>query len=181
MRFPSTNLVCPPYMNAIINSYTTKWGALDIQSQLQAINSLLQHVSILMSRSPTQGWAYTLSMWISFVFSRATICPTIGLFNNYRVQHKNKVLCLYKPKNNHSFIDIYGVKCIFKHAYNLLDHCFIEYVWGLSFKNKEWWKYKILIMWWWLIFKQSYHSKLRLVVKVFIWRVLIEDLPSRLA
>ena len=84
--------------NRDVEKEITKLGALDIQSQLQAINSLLQHVSYTHVKITNSIWPYTLSS--------ATSCPTMGLFNNYRVQNRSKVLYLYKRKSNLDLIDV---------------------------------------------------------------------------
>ena len=64
---------------------------------------------------------------------------------------------------------------------NFFYHCSVESLQWLSSKAKEEWKIHNSDHRWWQILKRSWHSKLPLVAKVFIWRVLIGGLPLGLA
>ena len=64
---------------------------------------------------------------------------------------------------------------------NLLYHCSVKSLGWLSSKAKEEWKIHKFDHEWWQILQCSWHSKLPLVAKVFIWRILIGGLPLGLA
>ena len=64
---------------------------------------------------------------------------------------------------------------------NLLYHCFIESLGWVSSKAEEEWKIHKFNHGWWQILQRSWHSKLSVVAKAFIWRVLIGGLPLGLA
>ena len=64
---------------------------------------------------------------------------------------------------------------------NLLYHCSVDTFLWLSSKAKEEWKIHNFDHGWWDILKHSWHSKLPLIAKVFIWRVLIGGLLLGLA
>ena len=60
---------------------------------------------------------------------------------------------------------------------NLLYHCFVESLGWLSSKVEEQWRIHKYDHGWWQILQRNWHSKLPLVAKVFIWRLLIGGLP----
>ena len=64
---------------------------------------------------------------------------------------------------------------------NILYHCSVEFLEWLSSKADEKWKINKSDHRWWQILICSWHSKLPLVAKVFIWRVLNGGLPLGLA
>ena len=64
---------------------------------------------------------------------------------------------------------------------NLLYHCSIESLGWLSSKAEEEWRIHKYDHGWWQILLRIWHSKLPLVAKVFISRVLIGGLPYGIA
>ena len=64
---------------------------------------------------------------------------------------------------------------------NLLYHCSVESLGWLSSKAEEEWRIHKSDQGWWQILQRTWHSKLPLVAKVFIWRVLIGGLPLGIA
>ena len=74
-----------------------------------------------------------------------------------------------------------GQKSSLQVTTNLLYHCSVESLGWLSSKAEEEWKIHKSDHGWWQILQRSWHSKLPLVAKVFIWRVLIGGLPLGLA
>ena len=64
---------------------------------------------------------------------------------------------------------------------NILYHCSVRSLRWLSSKVEEEWKIHNFDHGWWQFLKRSWHSKLPLVAKVFILRVLIGGSPLVLA
>ena len=64
---------------------------------------------------------------------------------------------------------------------NLLYHCSVDSLGWLSSKAEEEWRIHKSDQGWWQILQRTWHSKLPLVAKVFIWRVLIGGLPLGIA
>ena len=62
-----------------------------------------------------------------------------------------------------------GPNVILTSTTNLLYHCYIESLGWLSSKAEEEWKIHKSDHGWWQISQRSWHSKLPLVAKVFIW------------
>ena len=64
---------------------------------------------------------------------------------------------------------------------NLLYHCSVDSLRWLSSKAEEEWRIHKSDQGWWQILQRAWHSKLSLVAKVFIWRILIGGLPLGIA
>ena len=86
--------------------------------------------------------------------------------------------------NKRTFVDwlvFTGTTSLLQVTTNLLYHCFVEFLGWLSSKVEEEWKILKSDNGWWQILQRSWHSKLPLIEKVFIWRVLIGGLSLGLA